>query len=112
MIRRPPRSTLFPYTTLFRSYAEWVQPDAVARGFVVETEIVAGVPDFAQTTFERNPARLACADRRQRPLLLVGRLQRIAREQMLRIREDELLVLLLVMQAQELILTEIGRAHV
>src|SRR5437773_5684581 len=26
MIRRPPRSTLFPYTTLFRSYAA---PDAV-----------------------------------------------------------------------------------
>src|SRR3712207_7401657 len=24
MIRRPPRSTLFPYTTLFRSYAELV----------------------------------------------------------------------------------------
>src|SRR5256885_11305390 len=24
MIRRPPRSTLFPYTTLFRSIAEWV----------------------------------------------------------------------------------------
>src|SRR2546427_5862186 len=24
MIRRPPRSTLFPYTTLFRSY-EWVE---------------------------------------------------------------------------------------
>src|SRR5256885_7216267 len=23
MIRRPPRSTLFPYTTLFRSYAEF-----------------------------------------------------------------------------------------
>src|SRR6202050_1305165 len=23
MIRRPPRSTLFPYTTLFRSLAEW-----------------------------------------------------------------------------------------
>src|SRR5947208_6735722 len=23
MIRRPPRSTLFPYTTLFRSGAEW-----------------------------------------------------------------------------------------
>src|SRR5256885_7083691 len=26
MIRRPPRSTLFPYTTLFRSYAFRVQP--------------------------------------------------------------------------------------
>src|SRR2546422_7412977 len=23
MIRRPPRSTLFPYTTLFRSYPRW-----------------------------------------------------------------------------------------
>src|SRR2546422_6388510 len=28
MIRRPPRSTLFPYTTLFRS--RHVEPDAVA----------------------------------------------------------------------------------
>src|SRR3989442_6383122 len=26
MIRRPPRSTLFPYTTLFRSLARHVQP--------------------------------------------------------------------------------------
>src|SRR2546430_13408077 len=26
MIRRPPRSTLFPYTTLFRSYGEVVDP--------------------------------------------------------------------------------------
>src|SRR3712207_8876758 len=26
MIRRPPRSTLFPYTTLFRSIAEWLAP--------------------------------------------------------------------------------------
>src|SRR2546422_4740071 len=26
MIRRPPRSTLFPYTTLFRSYAVAVPP--------------------------------------------------------------------------------------
>src|SRR3712207_8854372 len=24
MIRRPPRSTLFPYTTLFRSFHEWL----------------------------------------------------------------------------------------
>src|SRR2546430_3978556 len=26
MIRRPPRSTLFPYTTLFRSFANGVSP--------------------------------------------------------------------------------------
>src|SRR3712207_6111072 len=29
MIRRPPRSTLFPYTTLFRSYEKWLQQEAV-----------------------------------------------------------------------------------
>src|SRR2546422_11738283 len=27
MIRRPPRSTLFPYTTLFRSHAAHARPD-------------------------------------------------------------------------------------
>src|SRR2546430_4460134 len=26
MIRRPPRSTLFPYTTLFRSCRQWLRP--------------------------------------------------------------------------------------
>src|SRR3712207_8660957 len=25
MIRRPPRSTLFPYTTLFRSFVQWAE---------------------------------------------------------------------------------------
>src|SRR2546425_6293189 len=29
MIRRPPRSTLFPYTTLFRSTSERLKPAAV-----------------------------------------------------------------------------------
>src|SRR5437016_9772187 len=28
ILRRPPRSTLFPYTTLFRSYAEGIRPTA------------------------------------------------------------------------------------
>src|SRR5436190_11181004 len=32
MIRRPPRSTLFPYTTLFRSSHWPAAPDAVAGG--------------------------------------------------------------------------------
>src|SRR5690349_24009539 len=30
MIRRPPRSTLFPYTTLFRSWRSWSAPPAPA----------------------------------------------------------------------------------
>src|SRR5258708_11696419 len=29
MIRRPPRSTLFPYTTLFRSDGPWDVPDRI-----------------------------------------------------------------------------------
>src|ERR1035438_6740685 len=37
MIRRPPRSTLFPYTTLFRSaspnYHNWLTPEAYAERF-------------------------------------------------------------------------------
>src|SRR3712207_8138384 len=32
MIRRPPRSTLFPYTTLFRSYPVVVKADGLAAG--------------------------------------------------------------------------------
>src|SRR3712207_8844513 len=32
MIRRPPRSTLFPYTTLFRSDVELAHPAGVGEG--------------------------------------------------------------------------------
>src|SRR3712207_7847976 len=36
MIRRPPRSTLFPYTTLFRSFAAFVLAGAlIALGILV-----------------------------------------------------------------------------
>src|SRR5256885_6873145 len=34
MIRRPPRSTLFPYTTLFRSHHQ--------RNFLIEAQLVLG----------------------------------------------------------------------
>src|SRR3712207_9016161 len=36
MIRRPPRSTLFPYTTLFRSWERYLvgDPDEVAEGLI------------------------------------------------------------------------------
>src|SRR5690349_8158899 len=33
MIRRPPRSTLFPYTTLFRSLDDELRPVRITRGF-------------------------------------------------------------------------------
>src|SRR3712207_7802413 len=41
MIRRPPRSTLFPYTTLFRSeVADQVSSDAVLRLFADGSTVV------------------------------------------------------------------------
>src|SRR3712207_7199709 len=36
MIRRPPRSTLFPYTTLFRSEVAFILEHSGASGMVVE----------------------------------------------------------------------------
>src|SRR2546426_12171943 len=42
MIRRPPRSTLFPYTTLFRSYAGGI-PDDCGSGILIGDWYQAGV---------------------------------------------------------------------
>src|SRR3712207_6961811 len=42
MIRRPPRSTLFPYTTLFRSpYAIWV-----SEVMLQQTQVATVIPFF------------------------------------------------------------------
>src|SRR3712207_8289211 len=44
MIRRPPRSTLFPYTTLFRSVAHLLQQRHVNVGFDVAGRARIAVP--------------------------------------------------------------------
>src|SRR5258708_16797722 len=46
MIRRPPRSTLFPYTTLFRSHLGRGDEDGVARERQVQ-QLVDGAPPDA-----------------------------------------------------------------
>src|SRR2546422_7088554 len=53
MIRRPPRSTLFPYTTLFRSRTVAIRP-AVARPQVIGTtrHVVQGAVDVADETWD------------------------------------------------------------
>src|SRR5260221_11394105 len=52
MIRRPPRSTLFPYTTLFRSYAEkGPSYDEVMEGFD-ESEIEVGHDDEGENVVD------------------------------------------------------------
>src|SRR2546422_2303084 len=52
MIRRPPRSTLFPYTTLFRSLAAWL---AVAVVFTLVAGVLAVRP---QRVGDRKSTRL------------------------------------------------------
>src|SRR5256885_12070363 len=49
MIRRPPRSTLFPYTTLFRS----LFGEAMRSGEAIE--IPAAIRDLASTPGEADP---------------------------------------------------------
>src|SRR5260370_6758218 len=46
MIRRPPRSTLFPYTTLFRSHGE--QRDRGLHDRVLEQQPGPAVPDRSE----------------------------------------------------------------
>src|SRR5690348_18222765 len=64
MIRRPPRSTLFPYTTLFRS------PGGELRGHRVRLGEDLGDRERVVTHGHRPPTRDGCAGRpgrRRRP---------------------------------------------
>src|SRR3712207_9015279 len=52
MIRRPPRSTLFPYTTLFRSTLRTKNEDSAGRA-----EGVPGAAALRSVRLHRRPAR-------------------------------------------------------
>src|SRR5215216_1158545 len=54
MIRRPPRSTLFPYTTLFRSR---VRPRRLHRQLASETRVAAAVNEAARARERRRQDR-------------------------------------------------------
>src|SRR3712207_7612322 len=45
MIRRPPRSTLFPYTTLFRSFRIHLEPTCPGQGRRAATPATSACPD-------------------------------------------------------------------
>src|SRR3712207_8654209 len=55
MIRRPPRSTLFPYTTLFRSSTVIVLGDARTNGREPHAGIFSAISQRAGRTFWLNP---------------------------------------------------------
>src|SRR5438105_11649046 len=63
MIRRPPRSTLFPYTTLFRSSKAWrscvcANPDLLLRSGATNLHNLMIAPPHPGCSFrQRRPAR-------------------------------------------------------
>src|SRR5258707_4052410 len=61
MIRRPPRSTLFPYTTLFRSEVSMRRPQCLA---VLLLLLLLTSTAFAQSKFALLPKRVDPGDRK------------------------------------------------
>src|SRR3712207_8782611 len=64
MIRRPPRSTLFPYTTLFRSLPD----ERGDRLLLLDVGHVRGVDDLEARAGDRGGDRFAQLGRRRRVL--------------------------------------------
>src|SRR2546422_1592177 len=71
MIRRPPRSTLFPYTTLFRSTRS--HPDELAPARTL------GAPVFRRALLRRGPAREAARRSEEHTSELQSRLHLVCR---------------------------------
>src|SRR2546426_5992298 len=64
MIRRPPRSTLFPYTTLFRSLDDITRPGLVHLGVVRSPHAHARVIAIDATNARALPGVLGVLDRK------------------------------------------------
>src|SRR5258708_25370754 len=61
MIRRPPRSTLFPYTTLFRSHDRFGALDGLSGGIGAQSQPAAGAGRSEEHTSElQSPDHLVC----------------------------------------------------
>src|SRR2546430_7003285 len=64
MIRRPPRSTLFPYTTLFRSLREWKERimsiELSRRDFLGRCSAVACARSEEHTSELQSQSNLVC----------------------------------------------------
>src|SRR3712207_7816355 len=64
MIRRPPRSTLFPYTTLFRSEAGALRPIDGVPPFQATRELVRRVQSDCSVEVEANSYSVPWRDRK------------------------------------------------
>src|SRR5256885_10079729 len=66
MIRRPPRSTLFPYTTLFRSGTKGFQfigatDEHMENGELI-SDVLAGLPEFVEERRKMHEKRMRKLD--------------------------------------------------
>src|SRR5256885_11537290 len=62
MIRRPPRSTLFPYTTLFRSYQHFSDRAELVRGLLDHEymRLAESMRSEEHTSELQSPCNLVC----------------------------------------------------
>src|SRR5256885_9950765 len=60
MIRRPPRSTLFPYTTLFRSHVLAATPGRSAQGRESARGLIDECRSEEHTSELQSPCNLVC----------------------------------------------------
>src|SRR5258708_13096424 len=60
MIRRPPRSTLFPYTTLFRSYGEYFDVPEPTETILISSFAGGEVRSEEHTSELQSPDHLVC----------------------------------------------------
>src|SRR2546429_8107511 len=82
MIRRPPRSTLFPYTTLFRSRVE--HPDDGREVQVLQAQEVAQIGQ----RYQDDAGGETCIDLLRAQLTLFHRLDRAQRVQLPRLDRE------------------------
>src|SRR2546426_11370313 len=103
MIRRPPRSTLFPYTTLFRSVAGFPFPSMIRRDYILRM-----IEEFVQAL---NRIRALKKDQlwQQTAVTLDEEFKRLTGEgggRLARLTETELLALLMKGEPTQVIHTK------
>src|SRR5258705_4209169 len=72
MIRRPPRSTLFPYTTLFRSHNPWEDAPTIAQArnqvlaqlVLHAARLQTGLGESTAAKLAKRLRRIHCKDRK------------------------------------------------
>src|SRR2546429_8396487 len=79
MIRRPPRSTLFPYTTLFRSHVLQPQVAAVVQQIIDARRAVRFLPAVGQAWLVIWPHHARVRGDNQSALRIKGLLQAVKR---------------------------------